>query len=280
MRFGKAVDHMIDKCLKTKIARIVSGMTVIAFFVMVALLLSRVFICDQFTIKGDSMLPTFTTGDRIWVNKLLMGARIYKDLDFEESGLDCFRMPGLRKLRPGDIAVFNDPYERYGDRIDFVINRVFAKRCIACPGDTISVINGYYRNSSGRDTGIPLHYQQSVASLSDSQLKDMGAVYPVYPWVEALGWTIKNMGPLYVPGKGDTVRLDTLNARIYGRLIEYECGAKPIITDAHVYVNGLRRDTYTFRNNYYFFAGDNVLNSKDSRYIGLIPEEYIVGIVW
>jgi len=70
MRFGKAVDHMIDKCLKTKIARIVSGMTVIAFFVMVALLLSRVFICDQFTIKGDSMLPTFTTGDRIWVNSL------------------------------------------------------------------------------------------------------------------------------------------------------------------------------------------------------------------
>ena len=30
--------------------------------------------------------------------------------------------------------------------------------------------------------------------------------------------------------------------------------------------------------NWYFLGGDNVLNSKDSRYTGLVPEEYIVGI--
>ena len=35
---------------------------------------------------------------------------------------------------------------------------------------------------------------------------------------------------------------------------------------------------YRFRGDWYFFGGDNVLNSKDSRYIGLVPEEYIVGI--
>ncbi len=27
------------------------------------------------------------------------------------------------------------------------------------------------------------------------------------------------------------------------------------------------------------FGGDNVLNSQDSRYLGLIPEEYIIGLV-
>ena len=127
---------------------------------------------------------------------------------------------------------------------------------------------------------MPLQYQQAVASSPDSLLLGMGVIYPVYPWVESLGWTIKNMGPLYVPGKGDKIHLDTLAARIYDRLIEYECGAKPIISDGNVYVNGLRTNAYTFKSNYYFFAGDNVLNSKDSRYIGLVPEDYIVGIVW
>ena len=30
---------------------------------------------------------------------------------------------------------------------------------------------------------------------------------------------------------------------------------------------------------WYFLGGDNVLNSRDSRYFGLVPEDYIVGIV-
>ena len=33
----------------------------------------------------------------------------------------------------------------------------------------------------------------------------------------------------------------------------------------------------SFRKNYYFVGGDNVLYSQDSRYWGLLPEEYIVG---
>lgn len=34
---------------------------------------------------------------------------------------------------------------------------------------------------------------------------------------------------------------------------------------------------YTFRENYYFVAGDRAMNSQDSRYWGLLPEPYIVG---
>lgn len=36
---------------------------------------------------------------------------------------------------------------------------------------------------------------------------------------------------------------------------------------------------YEFKCNWYFLGGDNVLDSRDSRYFGLVPEEYIVGIV-
>lgn len=35
--------------------------------------------------------------------------------------------------------------------------------------------------------------------------------------------------------------------------------------------------TYCFKENYYFVAGDKVMNSQDSRYWGLLPEPLIVG---
>lgn len=41
--------------------------------------------------------------------------------------------------------------------------------------------------------------------------------------------------------------------------------------------------TYRFCRNYYFMAGDKTVNSQDSRYWGLLPEEFIVGkasFVW
>ena len=66
------------------------------------------------------------------------------------------------------------------------------------------------------------------------------------------------------------MRLTENNIFLYGRLIEYESGDMPDADSV---------SCHTFRSNYCFLAGDNVLNSMDSRYIGLIPEDYIVGIV-
>ena len=36
---------------------------------------------------------------------------------------------------------------------------------------------------------------------------------------------------------------------------------------------------HQFRHDYYFMAGDNVVNSADSRYWGLVPEEYVIGVM-
>ena len=43
-----------------------------------------------------------------------------------------------------------------------------------------------------------------------------------YPW-----WTIKNLGPLYIPEKGATVSLDQGGRSIYGPVIKYETGSWP-----------------------------------------------------
>ena len=64
----------------------------------------RIFITERFKIPSESMKPTLVPGDKVWVNKLLYGARIYTSFDFEDHApLKCFRMPGIRKIRPGDV---------------------------------------------------------------------------------------------------------------------------------------------------------------------------------
>ena len=119
----------MDKKKADKILTIVLWVLIVANAVPLLWYGTRAFVTDRFVIKGESMEPTLHTGEGVWVNKLLMGARIYTKFDFEDSPeLHCFRMPGLRKLRVGDIAVFNYPYGWGGDTIAFKINYVYCKR--------------------------------------------------------------------------------------------------------------------------------------------------------
>ena len=43
------------------------------------------------------------------------------------------------------------------------------------------------------------------------------------------------------------------------------------------YLGNKELDGYRFKSNYYFMSGDNSMNSVDSRFWGLIPEDFIVG---
>ncbi len=252
---------------------------VVVIAVAVLAAVTPIFFFDQFKIHGESMSPTLESGDHILVNKLLMGARIYRKYDFSDSKLDCFRMPGLRKAEIGDIVVFNYPKGRGRGRIEFKINYVYAKRCVGCPGDTVRIVDGYYRNHRALKMEIcPEPGQEFLSSNSDSVLFNMGICVNAMPFSKKMGWTIRNFGPLYVPRKGAKILLTPASLLLYGREIEFETGSFPEVLDDRIYLNGHEISEYEFTSDWYFFSGDNVLNSKDSRYIGLVPEDYIVGI--
>ena len=93
------------------------------------------------------------------------------------------------------------------------------------------------------------------------------------------GWTIRNLGPLYVPRAGAKIALDLRNFRLYKPLVEYETGGSLSFDGRTARLDGKPLADYVFRKNYYFFCGDNVPNSKDSRYWGFAPEEFIIGVV-
>lgn len=238
-------------------------------------LLARMLVFDYFTIPTESMYPTLKPGDKVVVNKLKMGARIYTDLHFNPEGqeLKAFRMKGFSGVRHNDIVVFNEA--NHWGRLFFRINNVFCKRCIALPGDSISAVEGHYHHNN-YDGVLGLEEEQArLGNTPDSLLQ--GFWIPPY----CNGWNIKNFGPVYVPRKDDVVKVNALEAALYEVMLEWELG-KDVTWDwgkNEAYANGRLLRQHRFRHNYYYMAGDNVMNSCDSRYWGAVPEEYIVGVV-
>ena len=239
-----------------------------------------VMVTDQFIIPTTSMFPTLIPGDRVIVDKTIMGARIYTDFHFRKGGqrLDCFRTKGRRPLRHNDVVVFNFPRPEWKE-ICFEINNVWCKRILALPGDTLFVENGFYRNNNFDGTLGVIENQKKLADIPDSVLMTQNGY--ITAWLVPVKWTIKNMGPYYIPRNGDVIRFSPNDVTLYHDIVKLE-------TDKELTWNweadsamldGKCIESYTFQGNYYFLAGDNMLDSTDSRFWGLVPEDYIVGVV-
>ena len=128
----------------------------------------------------------------------------------------------------------------------------------------------------------------SVVSI-ESNIDSYPPDYPdswktIFPFSERFEWTRDNFGPLWIPQKGATVKLNLENLPLYERIItSYEGNELSVEDDGTIRINGETVTEYTFRQDYYFMMGDNRHNSLDSRYWGFVPEDHIVGkpaLIW
>ncbi len=230
----------------------------------------------SFRIPTDSMYSTLQPGDNILVNKTIMGARIFNIWEAaEDKEVEIHRLLGLGKVKRNDILVFHYPYPHKNDSLSMHLLKYYVKRCIALPGDTMGIRQGhYYIRGMGEPVGN-VEAQERIARLDKEDSEDI--VMETYPWDKYIDWTIQNFGPLYVPTRGQAVAMDSTTVKLYRNLVEWEQKEKLTCRGNDIFLGDSLIREYRFREDYYFVGGDNVLYSQDSRYWGLLPEEYIVG---
>ncbi|WP_422860370.1 signal peptidase I [Flagellimonas sp. S174] len=174
-------------------------------------------------------------------------------------------------------------------------------------------ILGAYKNQSGtfeiitQEKGIPTEVIRQlrlalteekplarIANMTDemvSQLRSNPAIDSVIRTNEEKGvysgafpqkpnfypWNVDNFGPIYLPERGATVKIDYKTIPLYKKIIrDYEYNDVKVDGNT-VYINGEVADSYTFKQDYYWMMGDNRDHSEDSRTWGYVPANHIVG---
>ena len=256
--------------------RLLTVMVCLSVAIVIYFLMQTTMICT-FRIPTDSMHSTLLPGDNILVNKWVMGARIFNIWDAaEDKEVEIHRLPGLGKVKPNDVLVFHYPYPHKNDSLSMHLLKYYVKRCIALPGDTMGIRKGHYY-IKGIDEPIGnIQAQKRIEKLQKENAR--GIVMDTYPWDKYIDWTIQDFGPLHVPARGQTVAMDSTAVKLYRNLVEWEQKEKLTYQGKDVFLGDSLIQEYRFQENYYFMGGDYMENSKDSRYWGLLPEPYIVGV--
>ena len=223
------------------------------------------------------MEPELTTGDNLLVWKPTIGPRLFDlsaTMQLEQT--EIYRLPGFKKIQRNDILVFNFPHPNTWDKIEMHILKYYIKRCVGLPGDTLSIRNGFFHVNG---VSTPLGNREAQERIAETE-KFQDGIFHSFPYDSIIGWNIKEFGPLHIPAKGDSIRMNRTNFVLYKKLIEWEQQGTLEYKDSTSFLNEKPIDGYRFLKNYYFMAGDNGMNSQDSRYWGMLPEEYIVGKPW
>ena len=224
------------------------------------------------------MEPAVLTGDFILANKQIPGPRVYQNIrQLRVDGkVMTKRFKGIRKVKRNDVLVFNFPYSGSWDKIDMDLNIYYLKRCIAIPGDTFYIENGFNKVKN-YPYSLGCYFRQQELSLK-SREDFRENIWNCFPFDTIhYQWNIKDFGPIFVPAAGSTLALDTLNYLPYKKIIEYETDKILSVSDGYIYLNNEIINNYTFKLNYYFMAGEYIFDSQDSRYWGLLPEDCIIG---
>ena len=135
-------------------------------------------------------------------------------------------------------------------------------------------VTGEIPLTSEAKKGLEAH-PEYVASVTPVENRNTQGLYPQNAYT---GWTQDNYGPIWIPKKGESIKLSIENIAIYERPIRaYEGNDLRVTPEGDIFINGEKATEYTFKMDYYWMQGDNRHCSADSRYWGFVPEDHIVG---
>ncbi len=192
---------------------------------------------------------------------------------------------------------------------DSLLQPLFVSRCIGMPGDTIRVtgegyeINGRQIPYSPRAL-MAYRVQPAVAFPFLSVLQKLDI--PARDWQkdsvgfslsltrfeeyqireelpEALdsGFVLQPITPytLVVPCKDRAYRLDSTSLTACKEVIRAEMGADAQFRDGKLFLDGKETSFFFFSQDYYWMLSDHADEAVDSRHLGFIPRDHVVGNV-
>ena len=115
----------------------------------------------------------------------------------------------------------------------------------------------------------------NVASIEKYLLTKEFTEPGIFP--ENSRWNRDFYGPLYVPKKGDVIKLSQKNISQYRDIITRYEEHTLEENKGKFFIDNRPIQKYTVEQDYYFMIGDNRHNSLDSRYWGFVPQDHIVG---
>ncbi len=230
-------------------------------------LLLITFVVQGYGVPTGSMENTIMTGDYLFANKFIYGAKTPQYLPFTQIRIPYLQLPALAHPKRGDVIVFDWPGNR--DEVRPAEHTNYVKRCIGLPGDTVQVINRVVFVN-----GELVPYPQGV-KFEPFPLLPKGYPDPqIFP--EGSNFNTDNYGPIVIPKKGDVLHIDAADFLKWRIFIERE-GHPCDLNGSTVYVDSKPTSKYVVERNYYFMMGDNRENSLDSRFWGFVPYESIIG---
>jgi len=216
------------------------------------------------------------------------------------------RIPGAGKIKRNDLIAFNYPVV---DDIPMDRHPILLSRCVGLPGEYIRLHGArFYINDEEIkrpvDVSIcyryPVDQQESIDHLLKEgkinqktyEKKDSGYIYLTRYEYNYLSKKEENLDAIelnacsssfdekteVIPYKDFRIELNTRSFRIWGELINKYEGVKLIRTESGKFrKNGKEADYYIFKQNYYWVLNDHQGYLNDSRSLGPIPENYVIG---
>jgi signal peptidase I len=254
-----------DPALKKK-SRFIEYIDALLFAGIVALIL-KTFVIEAYRIPTGSMENTLLVGDFLLVNKFVYGPSTPRNLPFTNVRVPYISLPALKEPARGDVVVFDYPGDIGEIKPKEVIN--YIKRLVGLPGDTLSItrqvlyVNG---KEFPKPEGLLTEHPPYNENFKDSKIFPPGS-----------GWNEDNYGPLYIPKKGDTVKISQQNFDTWKMLITREGHNLRITADNKIFIDEKESLGYIIEKDYCFVMGDHRTNSADSRFWGFLPKENIIG---